>query len=71
MARDLENELVDINQQLTRYGNLYDERVADLLHEITEINDDLHNGRHWECIEKSVTEMKRQLDELLAERKKR
>ena len=67
MSRNLDTATEGICGQLTRYGCVANEKLADVLDEIVEINDDIHNGRHVTCIEKSVLNAKRLLDELLKE----
>lgn len=42
---DTECAVRDAAEQLTRYGEVADPRILEVLHLLTEINDDLCNGR--------------------------
>ena len=64
--RDLVFELVCVNQQLTRYGDYVEsEKLMDLLWVITDINDDMANGRSIRCIIENVDKAKGILNKIV------
>jgi uncharacterized protein YacL len=63
-----ENQRIkDAVDQLKRYGYVRDERILDVLDLLTSINDDMHHGRHRECIDADVAKIKDKLDALASD----
>lgn len=58
----------DICGQLDRYGQLASEELADVLCKITDINDDIINGRDPAGIREMIREAKELLDKVPVER---
>lgn len=54
----------DAADQLTRYGEVADSRILNLLHLLTEINDDLCNGRAKPLVRASCETAKGLLSEI-------
>lgn len=65
--QNLRDRTKDICSQLERYGEVWSHELADLLWSITDLNDDLTNGRDISIIREDIQEI-RELVEKIAEK---
>lgn len=61
---ETESAVRDAAEQLTRYGEVADSRLLDLLRLLTEINDDLCNGRDQSLVRASCEQAKALLSQI-------
>jgi hypothetical protein len=52
-------------EQLIRYGHVHNNKIIDIIDRLTDINDDLHHGRHERLIVDNVNKIKSDLDAIL------
>lgn len=63
-----EQRTKDAFSQFTRYSSgIATDELADVLDSLTNINDDIENGRHTSCIKETVEQSKTQLDAVYAD----